>query len=801
MKKIIFFFTFFVFISTSAQDIYNISGRIVDDIGEGIPQAIVSILFSEKEGVLTQVVTDIDGNFSAKGAKNNIRIVVFASGFKPYEESPFLWDKNINLPNIVMQPSVNQLSGVVVSASKKTPAIRLEEGKIIFSPEQNVTISGENALETLKKTPGVLVDNSNNISILGKRGAVVFINGKSTYMQNDDLANFLKTIPVSQIKNIEIMLNPSAQYDAEGSAGIINIVLTKQNIEGTYLSVGSGVSYWKHLRNNTDISLQHNTNKLIINAGYSHQWGHLELDYGSTRFQDNKKIISSSEDTDKRKFISGNFGISYIPNDKNTIGLNLTANTAFGNGDIRTQNTIYSVDNQLERTLYAVSDYFSQKANRYGANIFYETQPTENQKYNIDLDYVFFDGGTGTLQPNSHKLPSGNIISDETYLTYNLRKIHIFALAFHQKLTLGNGKWNSGVKFSQVSSKNRFDFYTKTIPNDVLDANRSNKFDYQENLLAIYAQYHYPITEKLSVEAGIRSEFTFPIGKLTPYQGSLQQYQENGENYANLFPSASLLYQKNEKTSYSVSYSSRIARPVYQDLNPFSYPLDGLSSWKGNPFLLPQKISKIGLNATLGRTSAVISYTHTDDFTAQITENIQNNAVLMTPKNVGSQKYISASVFQEILVTKGYKFRVNPTIFYINNNISLEKYPHFALKRYSFSINSQHEFQLPFQIKGNISTDFYSKRINAANEIAKSTGFVDLGLQRSFLSEKLNISISFTDFFHTNRWDNESHLPNLSNYGWGHLESRQVKFYLTYKIGKQKSITDHQSDLDETERL
>ncbi len=99
MKKIIFFFTFFVFISTSAQDIYNISGRIVDDIGEGIPQAIVSILFSEKEGVLTQVVTDIDGNFSAKGAKNNIRIVVFASGFKPYEESPFLWDKNINLPN------------------------------------------------------------------------------------------------------------------------------------------------------------------------------------------------------------------------------------------------------------------------------------------------------------------------------------------------------------------------------------------------------------------------------------------------------------------------------------------------------------------------------------------------------------------------------------------------------------------------------------------------------------------------------------------------------------------------------
>ncbi|MDO4229360.1 MAG: outer membrane beta-barrel protein, partial [Capnocytophaga sp.] len=135
------------------------------------------------------------------------------------------------------------------------------------------------------------------------------------------------------------------------------------------------------------------------------------------------------------------------------------------------------------------------------------------------------------------------------------------------------------------------------------------------------------------------------------------------------------------------------------------------------------------------------------------------------------------------------------------NDISVAEYPNFALKRLSFSINSQHELQLPFQIKGNINTDFYSKRINAANEIANTSGFIDLGLQRSFWNEKLNVAFSFTDILHTNRWDNESHLPNLSNYGWGNYESRQIKFYLTYKIGKQKAQTAHQSDLDETERL
>lgn len=799
MKNYLFFAFMAIFQMISAQN-YTLSGRLIDDTNEAVPYAIVTLLSADENSVIEQTSTDLEGNFLVKSPKKSVKLVIYATGFIPYEGNSFVLDKNTTLLPIILQVSVTELSGVVVSTSRKSPTIQLKEGKIIFSPTQNATTSSGNAFDILKKTPTILIDNTHNISILGKKGAVVFINGKSTYMQSEDLSNYLKSIPSSQIKTIEVMTNPPAEYDAEGSAGIINIVLTGKGLAGTFLSVGSGVSYWKHLRNHTDISLQHTTEKLTINAGYSHQVGNLGIYYGSTRFQDDKKIISISDDTDRRKFISGNFGIDYQFNTKNSLGLKLTTNTAFGKGEIDTQNDIYTTDNQLEKTLFAVSDYFSQKANRYGATLFYKYQPTENQQYNFDIDYVFFDGGTKNWQPNSHQFPNQPRLADDTFLTENLRKIHIFAMTLQQKMALGKGNWASGIKFSQVASDNTFRLFSVAIPQNILDANRSNLFDYRERILAIYAQYSYPFSEKWSAEAGFRTEYTFPLGKLTPFAGSSQKYQENGTNYADFFPSLSVNYQQNEKISYGMSYGSRISRPAYQDLNPFSYPLDGLSAWKGNPFLSPQKIHKISANASWNTTNLVISYTLTNDFSAQITEKWEANKVLMIPKNVGKQEYLSASVFQEILVGNWYKIRLNPTIFYIKNAISLVEYPNFALKRLSFSVNSQHEFSLPFQIKGNISTDYYSRRINAANEIAQTTGFVDVGLQRSFWQDKLAVSLAFTDIFHTNRWDNESHFPNLASYNWGNFESRQLKFHITYKIGKPKNTTQP-SELNEVERL
>ena len=283
MKKIMFFYLVLVFSTLSAQSLYTISGRVIEENTESIPYAVVSLMDKQSQKAIAQTTTDANGYFSLSAKSSEVQIVIFASGYESYQGQAFFLQQNIQLGNIILKTSITELSDVVVTASSKKPVVRLENGKIIFSPKESAVTLGSNAFDALKKTPGVLVDNTNTISIMGKKGTVVFINGKSTYMQAEDLASFLKSISASQIKNIEILLNPSAQYDAEGSSGIINIVLSKTHIEGTFLSIGSGISYWKHTRNNTDISLQHNTKKRNINFGYNHQFGNIDYNYARVR--------------------------------------------------------------------------------------------------------------------------------------------------------------------------------------------------------------------------------------------------------------------------------------------------------------------------------------------------------------------------------------------------------------------------------------------------------------------------------------------------------------------------------------
>ncbi|MDO5106520.1 outer membrane beta-barrel family protein [Capnocytophaga sp.] len=801
MKKIIFLLVCFVSVNLFSQTFYSVSGRVVDDDNQAVPYAIISVMASDKNEVISQTTTDSEGNFILKVNQNNLKLIIFAVGFESHEQKLSLSDKNTTLSFIKLNPSITELSSVTVSADRIKPAVRLEAGKIIFSPQQSSITSGGNALEALKKTPGILMDNNNAISIFGKKGTAVFINGKSTYMQTEELANLLKTISASQIKNIEVLLNPSAEYDAEGGAGIINIVLNKHTFEGTYVSAGSGISYWNHLRNSTDISVQHNTEKLNINTSYNHNFGNIDYDYGSDRHLDDNFYISSSQDTDKRKAISAHFSLDYSPSDKNTIGFSLKGNTIYGKGIINTQNDIFDKDFKHQKVLIGKSDYIKQRAARYGMNTFYAYQPSENEKYNLDIDYIFFDGLSGVHQPNWHKDSAGNYIPDDAFLSDSDRKVHIFATSLNQKFPLWKGNWSSGIKFSQVVSNNSSDFFTIYPTGNLINPNRSNTFKYSERLLSAYIQYALPINEKLSIEGGLRSEYTFSVGKLFPREGSNQKYQENKRNYINFFPSVNLTYQKSENTTYGLSYSSRIARPAYQDLSPFILALDGLSDWVGNPFLEPQKIYKVSASATWGKTNVLLSYAYTSDFSGQITEKRENERVIMIPRNIGHQNYFSAGILQEIQWASWFKTHINPTVYYNENIFQIENYIAYSPKKWTFSINSQNRIELPYKITGEVSFDYTTKQIVNANEVTKPSGGIDIGLQRNFWENQLNVSLSLTDIFHTRRWDSESHLPNLDNYIWGHAESRQIKFYLTYKLGKQSSKTPHQSSLDEAERL
>lgn len=789
-----FFATIFVFIFCSlgayAQS-FRLFGK-VKNRNISVAQAMVSVYNSENSNLVAQLETNSLGDYFIELNSQKIHLIIWADGFTPKYIEPFDFQQDTEL-NIELTEQPIELNDVVVVA-KKIPQFRVENSKMIFQP-QNIALSGANILEMLQKTPMLFVDNQYNISIGGKKGVLVLLNSKPTYMQGDDLANYLKTIPSSQVKNIEIILTPPAEFDAEGIAGVVNIVLKNNVLEGTFFSGNTGITYGENLRNNFDFFLQQNTEKWQLRTNYAHQIGNVNYHYGSIRFQEAKKYDNISEDTDKRKTILAGIGLDYQPNKKTSLGVDLSVNAVFGKGNIFTENKIYSSDNQLEKVLFSQSDYFYQKANRYSANVFYQFFPDEKQVYNFSTDYAYFDGGAGIFQPNKIQFPNAQPIKSDEYVSENQRKIHILSTQLKYKKSYENSDFHTGVKYSLVNSKNKFNFSENKKNVFVLDETRSNDFLYKEQILASFIDYNYTIKENFSIKLGIRTEYTLSDSHLFFTKNNSEKTQKTSRDYLHFFPSFQLSYNQ-----FSLGYSKRISRPVYQDLNPFDYPLDGLSSWRGNPFLLPQNIHKISLNKSWDNWSLSLSYSLINDFSSQITSKLNSEKVVMIPQNIGYQEYFSTDIFSEFNPFSWWKILLNSSLFFVKNSIELKEIDNFKLSQFSGTFSLQNTLNFNKTTSMELNYWYASKRLSNANELFSPAYYLDISFKKNFLKNRMNLVLSFSDIFETNHWNNQSHLPKLDIFSYGFGEQRQVKLNISYKIGVKKDVKN-ELDFKEVERL
>lgn len=297
----------------------------------------------------------------------NLQLYIRSLGFEPYVSPSFQLIKDTIMPTIQLHSEDFKLDEVVVVGEKQSPSMRIENGKMVYTPKNSSVMAGSTALEVLKKTPGVFVDGENNISVGGKNGVLVILNGKQTYMEKEELVSLLRATPYSSVSSVEVIHNPSAQYDAEGSGGIININMDKKKVEGMFFSFNNGLSYWKNWRENTELSFNYTENKFTLSGNYSHAFGYYNMAYGMHRIQNGKDYNSPTQDTDKRKTIAGNLNLEYALNEKQTIGGRIDVNTLFGPGQTRTMTEIRDASTRiLEQTLYASNEYYKQKGNRYG---------------------------------------------------------------------------------------------------------------------------------------------------------------------------------------------------------------------------------------------------------------------------------------------------------------------------------------------------------------------------------------------------------------------------------------------------
>lgn len=775
------FFSIFNIADSFAQNSEKkISGQVIDGNKHPI-QAVGVSLRDNNDRVVQQSPTDSLGRFQLFYAPpGKYTLSITHAGFQTYESPQFdLQDRDFGI--LTLAASTQNLKEVVIQAQAEL--ITIEPNAVVYNVSKSIDAQGTSAFDALRKAPGVYIENERTILLNGKAGTTILIDGKQTYLSGADLIDLLKSMPSSNIRSFEMINSPSAKYDASGAAGMINIRTIKSQVKGFNGSLTSGLIYGSTLKNVQDVSFNYRKNKLNIFGSYNHFLGYRTYDYGSYRIQEGKMFDSHTDDTDKRMNMGSRVGVDYNLDRNNTLGVLFNAASVFGGGLTQTRTRIgQGTTTQIDQILDAENDYYYQKTMRYAANVNYKYEDTAGRIINFDVDFSLFDKGNANRQTNRY---SKNQVVVDNHLYRSLTDIDMSLKGIRLDYTTNflSGKLETGLKYADIISQNEAKFFHQLATRDSVDDRRTSSFKYSEQVGAAYVNYK----KNMGVwgfQLGLRLENT--------RSGGILRYQSNGvgveektpRNYTDLFPSVSLSFQPSKNSGYSISYSRRIDRPTYPDLNPFVYLLDDVSYWQGNPYLLPQMTHRAMLQYVYKSSTILwLTYSYTDQYSSKVNDGVPNSSiVIFRPLNLGTQKNIALSLTQNLIVTNWWKLNLNGSIFGVKNQIAFDQYRSFNLTQTAARLNIQQTFNLPAKITADLSGTLNSRRLIGANEIAKGMNQVDIGFQRKFLSDRATIRMVVNDLYKGNQSKSVQSYTGFYLRNYGYYESRQVRLNFTYRF-------------------
>ncbi len=533
--------TSFLAFSQSAE----VSGFIYDHKQEAIFFSNVVLYSSLDSSIVKVEYSNEDGSYVIKGVSSG-KYFIEASfvGFPDTSSPEFeLQENEISTlePIFFPQPS-NELEEVTVKAKK--PLLEMKPDKLVLNVEGSINASGSDAFTLLRQSPGVVIDNNDNIFMLGKSGLKIYIDNRPTHLSGSDLAEYLKTIPSSEIESIEIITNPSAKYEAEGNAGIVNIKLRRDKNLGANGSITSGFSVGHRAKYNTTIRGTYKSKKWNTYGsltGYSGQgYNPFNLHREQLGITFKQRSIGEGE----WKGFNSRVGIDYALSEKSTLGILINGSKSTGNWMQNSQSDIFQTGSAfIDSSLIAMSD---QDWNRQNWNINgnYKYSDKQNRSLNIDVDYGRYENTREEFQPNSYQLSDGTILGTKDFFTDTPPFIDIATVKVDYEQEALNGKLGFGAKISSVSTDNTFDFFNVLNTEHILNIERSNQFDYDEFVSAAYANYSRQFSS-MNIQAGFRIEHTNSKGMLTAMVQSNNELVER--DYIDLFPSFGITYQLNEK--------------------------------------------------------------------------------------------------------------------------------------------------------------------------------------------------------------------------------------------------------------
>jgi len=794
MKKIVSFFLLVCLISPiwAAE---SIKGLVVDAADQSPLDYVNITLFKDgSKKPITLVSTDTNGAFilpTIENGKYNVRISYV--GFATVNQVVEVKNTAVNLGVIKMEADSRKLGEVEVVGQGSQ--MRFDIDKKVFSVDQNISSSGGSASDVLKNIPSVTVDNEGNVSLRKDGNVEIWINGKASGLTADNRAQVLQQLPAESIESIELMTNPSAKYNPEGSAGIINLVLKKERKAGYYGSVSAGLIYpdGGKVGQNLGANVNYSSSKFdaYINLGYRAM--NFQGGGNSNRYNKNKAGIDStliSQNNIMNNSFGGLFlraGIDYRLDSKNTLGLSgfgmagsgSSTNTInYKQSDLLT-NTIqrdYSRTNTGSGTRPSVNmnlDYnheFDKKGNTFMATLSYSNHVRggDNRFEQSDLPTPFNDVTQSSTDKNNEIMLKGDYTNKLTETS---------------KLELG---WQNTIS-NRLS--NASGLYTQT---KVQLPAYKNDFNYDEQIHAAYITYGNKIGS-FSIQGGLRGEYFW---KQSTNTTAFSKQTIPSKSIVQLFPSMYLSYELKNKDEIQLNYSRRVNRPRGRQINPFRDYSDSTNISYGNPDLSPEYSSALELNYLKNwenqMLSASVYYHNTTNVIEHVSflnggtmENTYMN--LSKSQNTGMELVSKNRLFTILNLTTSvnlYYSKLDASVYQNPYNLSLTTMIP-GQSNFSWSANMLANFLLSKTFSGQITGEYESPELVAqGTEAARYS--IDLGLRKTFMDRKLSVSLMARDILNSNKHSSTTTGAGFSQTSESFFHGRMVGVTFSYNFGNMK---------------
>ena len=792
-----------------AQNSGKISGVIKDGGNQKIIDAANITLLKAMDSSLVKIsVTDKEGNFSFENVKDGNYIVVASSigHTKAYSHQLTINAANTNAVTGILQliPVNKNLAEVTVTSKKAFIERKID--KTVLNVDASITNAGSTALEVLEKAPGVSVDKDGNISLKGKQGVIIMMDGKPSYISGADLVNFLRNLPASNLDQIEIMTNPSAKYDASGNSGIINIKTKKNKQKGFNGSLSTTYGQGVYAKTNNSLNLNYRAGKVNIfstlSANYRKGFQQLDINRKYTNPDKSTKAIFDQNTNSHRENYNYNakVGMDFYASKKTTLGIVLTGYTTPGRETGSSTSYLQSSNGSVDSIVTA--DRVENSKWKNGAiNLnLRHTYDSTGRELSADIDFLQYKSGkdqffnNGTFNPDWTKKYTDELAGD---LPSDI-KIYSAKADYSQPLKKGL-KMDAGVKFSYVTSNNNANYFNIINSEKKIDWDKTNHFIYKENINAVYVNFSKTI-KKWGLQAGLRAENTNNQGSQfgNPDQ-TLHPDSSFKKSYTNLFPTTYISYSASEKNQFGFSYGRRINRPDYEDLNPFLFFLDKFTYGAGNPFLKPTYAHVFEVSHTYNQFfTTTLNYSHTKDLFNE-TFKQKGFATIVSQGNFGKVNNLSLSVNAQVPVAKWWSSNIYAEGRYqeFKGNLNNED---LNIHGTNYTVNVTNQFTFKKGWSAELS-GFYRTKAIEGQILIHHIGQVTSGVKKDVLKGKASLKLTVRDMFGPMLVKGNINFQNTQASFSQYSDNRVASLTFNYRFGKPiKGLKNRKSGGADTEQ-